>query len=212
MSLLISTVPSGSRNRLCAAGRRAVHDAGNRAAVLGAHHQHVAAVAVGDDLLLQVLRRVALAQERFERGAQLRLLPPQPFADAGERRAGVVGHLARRLDLPAHGGDLGSERGDGLDEALEHRIRLGRRGDDAARRLDRFQIVGQTQEVQRLERAPLDLQPAENGFELRRRPQRKARRHRQEAHALGGGGLRRAHARRFGERGQRPRAARARSA
>ena len=36
MSLLISTVLSGSRNRLAPLVEAAVHDAGNRAAVLGA--------------------------------------------------------------------------------------------------------------------------------------------------------------------------------
>ena len=56
MSLLISTVSSGSRNRLAPLADAAVDDARNRGAMLGAHHQHVAAVAVGDHLLLQVLR------------------------------------------------------------------------------------------------------------------------------------------------------------
>ena len=157
------------------AGRRAVHDARNRSAVLGAHHQHVAAVAVGDHLLLQVLRRLALAQERFERRAQLRLLAPQPLADARQRRAGVVGHFARRFDLAPHGGNLRPERGDGLDQPLEHRVRLRRRRDDAPGRVDRFEVVGQAEQAQRLERAPLDLQRVEDRLQLRRRPQREPR-------------------------------------
>ena len=45
---------------------------GIAAAMLGPHHQHVAAVALGDDLLLQILRRVLAAQVRLERRAQLR--------------------------------------------------------------------------------------------------------------------------------------------
>ena len=40
-----------------AAARAAVHDAGNRRPVLGANDQHVAAMAIGDDLLLEVFRR-----------------------------------------------------------------------------------------------------------------------------------------------------------
>ncbi len=44
-----------------AAGRGGVHDAGNRLAMLRAHDDDVAAVAVGDDLVLQVLRRLASA-------------------------------------------------------------------------------------------------------------------------------------------------------
>ena len=50
-----------------AAGRAAVHDARDVAAMLGAHHQHVAAVALGDHLLLQVLGGVAAAHELLER-------------------------------------------------------------------------------------------------------------------------------------------------
>ena len=40
-----------------AAGGCAVDDAGDRGAMFGAHDEHVAAVAIGDDLILQVLRR-----------------------------------------------------------------------------------------------------------------------------------------------------------
>ena len=49
-----------------------MHDSRDRAAVFGAHDQHVAAVAIGDDLLLQVLRRVLAAQVGLERAAQPR--------------------------------------------------------------------------------------------------------------------------------------------
>ena len=46
-----------------AACRCAVHDPGNRAAMLRLDDQHVAAVAFGDDLILEVLRRLLAAQE-----------------------------------------------------------------------------------------------------------------------------------------------------
>ena len=93
-----------------AARRAAVDDAGNRAAVLGADDEHVAAVAVGDDLLLQVLRRVLAAQVRLERAAQPRPLLAQPIADAPQLRARVVDDLAGGIDLAADVGDLALER------------------------------------------------------------------------------------------------------
>ena len=65
-----------------AAAGAAVHDARDRRAMLAAHDQHVAAVAIGDDLLLQVLRGVAAAQVRFERAAQ-----PRRAACAADRAA-----------------------------------------------------------------------------------------------------------------------------
>ena len=63
---------------------------GNRRPVLGADDEHVAAVAIGDDLLLQVLRRVLAAQVRFERAAQPRALLAQPIAKALQLRARIV--------------------------------------------------------------------------------------------------------------------------
>ena len=100
-----------------------MHDAGDRGAVLGADDQHVAAVAVGDDLLLQVLRRVLAAQVGLERAAQPRALLAQPIADAPQLRARVVHHLAARIDLAAHVGDLALERRGGLDDRGEQRER-----------------------------------------------------------------------------------------
>ena len=108
-----------------AAGGGAVDDAGDRGAVLGADHQHVAAVAIGDDLLLQVLRRVASAQKSVERRPQLRALLPQPIADARQRRRRVVGDVAGRIDLPPDVGDLALERRDALDQRAQQRKRIG---------------------------------------------------------------------------------------
>jgi hypothetical protein len=65
-----------------AARRAAVHDAGDRPAVLGADDEHVAAAAVGDDLLLQILRGVLAAQVGLERAAEARPLLPQTIAKA----------------------------------------------------------------------------------------------------------------------------------
>ena len=54
------------------------------------HDHHVAALAVGDDLLLQVLGGVAAAQEALEGRPQLAALAAQPVADVAQRGAGVV--------------------------------------------------------------------------------------------------------------------------
>ena len=100
-----------------AARGAAVHDAGNRRPVFRADDEHVAPVAVGDDLLLQVFRRVLAAQVGLERPAQPRALLAQAIAQALQLRTGIVDDLARRIDLAADVGDLALEgRG-----ALDHR-------------------------------------------------------------------------------------------
>ena len=69
-------------------------DAWYRGPVLGANDEHVAAIAVRDDLVLEVLGRVAPAKERFQRRPQARALLAQAVADAGKRRTCLVGDLA----------------------------------------------------------------------------------------------------------------------
>ena len=110
MSLLISTVLSGSRNRLAPLVDAPCTMPGIAAAMLGLHDQHVAAVALGDDLVLQILRRLLPAQIRLERAAQTRPLLAQPVANHLQLRARVVDHLARRVDLVAHLRDFALER------------------------------------------------------------------------------------------------------
>ena len=112
MSLLISTVADGSRKSDGAACRAAVHDAGHVAAMLGADHQHVAAIALGDHLLLEVFRRVLATHELLERGAQPVAFLAQPIADASQLGARVVEHLPRCIDRAPHGCDLLLEAGD----------------------------------------------------------------------------------------------------
>ena len=99
MSLLISTVLSGSRNRLAPLVDAPCTMPGNVAAMLGLDDQHVAAVPLGDDLILQVLRGVLAAQVRLERAAQAAALLAQPIADASQLGTGIVDHVARRVDL-----------------------------------------------------------------------------------------------------------------
>ena len=93
MSLLISTVLSGSRNRLAPLPELPWTIPGIAGAVLAADDEHVAAVAVGNDLLLEVLRRVPAAKVGFERSAQPRPLLAQTIAQARELRAGIVDDL-----------------------------------------------------------------------------------------------------------------------
>ena len=104
-----------------AARRAAVHDAGNRRALLGAHQQHVAPVAVGDDLLLQVLRRVTGAEVALERAAQPRALLPQAVANGAQRRARVVEDLAGGVDGAADVSDFALEGGGAADQREQTR-------------------------------------------------------------------------------------------
>ena len=102
-----------------AARGAAVDDAGNGAAMLGAHDEHVAAVAIGDDLLLEVFGGVAAAHEPLQRGPQLRALAPKPLADAGQRRARIVRDVARRIDLLPDVRNLSLERGNPFHQLTE---------------------------------------------------------------------------------------------
>ena len=133
MSLLISTVLSGSRNRLAPLAELPCTMPGIARAVFRADDEHVAAVAVGDDLLLQVLRRVLAAQVGLERAAQTRALLAQPIANALQLRTGIVHDLAAGIDLAAHVGDLALERGGRFDDRAEQRERRAGAA-DAARR------------------------------------------------------------------------------
>ena len=117
--------------------------------------------------LLQVLRRVAAARQRLERGAQLRALTPQLVADVPQRRARLVGDLAARLDRAANRLDLRREgrgaRGDAPQPA--------RGGGDAApdcRRdqIDRLDERRQAEQGQRRERFLADLEPAKDRLEV----------------------------------------------
>ena len=184
MSLLISTVLSGSRNRLAPLAELPCTMPGIAAAVFGAHDQHVAAVAIGDDLLLQVLRGVLAAQVRLERAAQARALLAQPVADAPQLRARIVDDVAAGIDLAAHVGDLALERGRGLDDRARARGKAARARRTAADGgFDRSEEVGEPEQLQRLERAAFDRErverspraPPARAARSRRRPRGSAR-------------------------------------
>ena len=93
-----------------AAAGAAMDDAGNRRAVLGFDDQHVAAVAVADDLVLQIRRGFFSPQIRFERRAQPRPLLAQLRRAAAPAPGWLVVDLSGRIDLPPHFGDLRLER------------------------------------------------------------------------------------------------------
>ena len=112
------------------------------------HDQHVAAVAIRDDLLLQILRRIFAAQIRFERPAQSRPLFAEPIAEAPQLRAGVVDDLAGRIDLATDVRDLALERGRGL------RRRPPRSGNAA--RLRRMPVARRVDRCRETSPAPAD--------------------------------------------------------
>jgi hypothetical protein len=70
--------------------------------MLGTDDEHVSTVAVGDDLLLQVLRRVLAAQVGLQRAAQARALLAQAIAAAVSTMARRIGTAlrARRTAAP----------------------------------------------------------------------------------------------------------------
>ena len=156
MSLLISTVLSGSRNRLAPLPELPCTMPGIDAAMLGADDQHVAAVAVGDDLLLEILRGVLAAQVRLERAAQPRPLLAQPIADAPQLRARIVDDLAAGIDLAADVGDL-AIRSDAAVSAIARRTGKAPRArrTDGAGGFDRSEEVGEREQLARLERRGL---------------------------------------------------------
>ena len=62
--------------------------------MFGLDDQHVAAVPLGDDQVLQVLRGVAPAQIRFERAAQPAALLAEAIPDAPQGWTGIIDHVA----------------------------------------------------------------------------------------------------------------------
>src|SRR5204862_5581703 len=129
-----------------AAGRSAMDDARNRAALFGLYDEHVAAVALGDDLILQVLRRFLAAQIRLQRAAEPCALLPQAFANALQRRARVVHDVAGRLNLFAGVSGFDLERGGRAARGLEDWERSRRPPDGGARLVHRIEKRGERQQ------------------------------------------------------------------
>ncbi len=140
--------------------------------MLGLDDEHVAAVAIADDLILQISRRVLAAQIRFERRAQPRSLLAQLRAQARQLGAGVVVHFARRVDLAAHVGDLVLERSAVFGERLQRGEGAADAADRGARERERIEKLRECQQPQRVERAPLDRKRRQHRVEIRGRIQR----------------------------------------
>src|SRR4029077_8878393 len=132
----------------------------NRRPVLRLHDEDVAPVALGDDLILQVLRRLLAAQVRLERPAQQRRLLPQPIADHFQLGARIVDDLAGLVDLLADAGGFVLERRGAAAGGFEvrKRSRAANRGDGV---VDRREERRQLQETRRFERAALDRERRE---------------------------------------------------
>ena len=138
-----------------AARRRAVDDTWNRAAMLGFDDEYIPAVPLGDDLILQMLRRVLAAQVRLEGAPQPRPLLAQPLADGLQLGARVIDDVAGRVDLVSRGGDLAFERGGVAADGLEARKRSCRAADGGSRLVDRIEKRGQREQPVRFERPAL---------------------------------------------------------
>ncbi|HYC22031.1 MAG TPA: hypothetical protein VEI94_04980 [Candidatus Bathyarchaeia archaeon] len=150
-----------------------MHDARNRGSLLGLHHEHVAAGALGDDLLLQMLRRVLAAQIRFEGRPQAAALLPKAIADDPELGARVVDHFAGRIDLRGDVCDFGLERRGAIRRGEQPRERRAAAPDGGARIVDRREEPREREQPSRLERARLHRQRRNRLGQIFRRPERK---------------------------------------
>ncbi len=178
-------------------------DARDVAAVLGAHHQHVAPIALGDHLLLQVLGGVAAAHELLEGGAQALPFLAEPLADAAQLRAGLVDHVASRIDGPADRGDFAGEVRGTRHRAQEDRERAGRLAHRRGRVADRVEQVGDAAQGERVEHLAVDAQAGQRLSNPGARPQREQRIALQERGRLAGGAQRLGHRGGVGQRLER---------
>ena len=186
-----------------AAGRTAMDQSGQRRPVLGLHQQHEPPVALGDDLVLQVLRGVLAAQIRVERLTELRALASKPVANRSQRRTGVIDHVARGRDGVPHRSDFVLERRRATHKPLQTR-QLARRPAHGRRAgFHRLEVVRQGQQAQRFKRATLDAEQTQERLEILGRPQREHRVGRQVTDGLRRGGQRFAHSGRIGGRRER---------
>jgi hypothetical protein len=78
-----------------------VDDAVDAALVLGAHRDHIAALALRDQRLLQIGFDIAAVHEALQRAEQPFLRHAQFAADAPQLRAGTVEHVAAVADAAA---------------------------------------------------------------------------------------------------------------
>ena len=139
-----------------------MHDAGNPAAMLGLHEEHVAAVPFRDDLVLQILRGVLAAQVRLERASQARALLAQPLPNELQLGARMVDDITRRVDLVARLRRLAFERLGAAARGFEQRKRSRRASDSSPRFVDRIEKRSEREQAERFERAPFNGQCGQN--------------------------------------------------
>ena len=168
--------------------RRAVDDARHVAAMLGPHHQHEPAVALGDDFVLQILGGGS-ARVLLERAAELLPLLSQLIADPFQLGARAVEHLAAGIDRVAHRGDFILERADVGDQLAKSRKFRPGAPDAGARLIDAVHEVGQHAQLQRLERPARDFERIERFRQRLARAQRKQRMPLKKLDRLAGGRL-----------------------
>ncbi len=144
-----------------AAGRRSMDEPGDRPAMLRAHDDDEAAIALGDDLVLQVLRRVPAAQVRLQRAAQPLPLPAQLVAQVRQRRTRIVHHLAVLTDGLAHAGVLVGEPRGASGDGSQGRQSRGGAFDERRRAIHRFEEVRERQQAKRFERRACDDEPVD---------------------------------------------------
>ncbi|OFW32198.1 MAG: hypothetical protein A3G76_09275 [Acidobacteria bacterium RIFCSPLOWO2_12_FULL_65_11] len=163
-----------------------MHDAGNGATMLGPDEQDVPAVALGDDLVLEVLRRLLAAQVRLERAAQSRALLAQSLANELQLRAGMIDDFAGGVDLVPCLRRLAPEGGRGPARRVEPRKRSGRPANRRSGVVDRVKEGGEREQLVRVERRALDGERAQNLRQFGRCAEREPRVLRQEPRCLGG--------------------------
>ena len=135
-------------------------DARHVAAMLGAHHQHEPPVAFGDHFILQVLGGRP-AGELFERAAQLLALLAQLVTNALQLGAGLVEHLAARINRLPHRVHFSLEGGDVGHELAKDGEVSARAANTRPRLIDGIDKVGKQAQLERFEGPALHVECVE---------------------------------------------------
>jgi len=137
--------------------------------MFGPDDQDVSSIAIGDDLLLQILGRVLAAQIRFERPAKSSPLLSQPISKASQFRTGIIGDLAGGVDLATNVCDLTFERRNGIGDPAQYRTAGTRPAYTGRGGFDRCEECREREQVERFERASLHAERSNDVIELGRR-------------------------------------------
>ncbi len=140
----------------------AVDDAGDGVLMFGAHHHHIPATAVGDDLVLEIFRGVAPPGKSLERGSQLRPMTPQCVTNIAQCRARIVGDVARRRDRAARAGSFVGKRCGRRHEVAQQGGRWAQATNRLAGIVHGIHEGRETDQRQRIERLSRDGQRVQN--------------------------------------------------